>query len=115
LKRTLQTRTLRTILALVLMVGMGQVATAATLTPAAGVSSSTLSSGLAAKQANLAIFSSASYGTAGNGTTDDTAAIQSAITAAANANLVIPSGRYLISSPLNVSGPINRVEFNQIQ
>ncbi|ENJ7662107.1 glycosyl hydrolase family 28-related protein [Pseudomonas aeruginosa] len=41
------------------------------------------------------------YGATGNGTTDDTAAIQAAITAAGqNADVVFPSGTYLITSTL---------------
>jgi len=47
------------------------------------------------------------FGAVGNGTTDDTAAIQAAITAAINAGggkVYLPAGNYLISSTLNITG-----------
>lgn len=40
------------------------------------------------------------YGATGNGTTDDTSALQSALNAAAGAALYLPSGRYKVTSPL---------------
>lgn len=48
------------------------------------------------------------YGATGNGTTDDTSAIQAAITAAGASNACyFPAGTYIISSPLNlVSGGV---------
>ena len=42
------------------------------------------------------------YGAQGNGTTDDTAAIQSALTAASGNTLFFPMGRYLVSGQLFV-------------
>jgi hypothetical protein len=49
-------------------------------------------------------FNVKQYGALGNGTTDDTAAVQAAITAAAGGGVVFfPSGSYIINSPLNLS------------
>ena len=43
------------------------------------------------------------YGATGNGSTDDTAAIQACVTAAAGSRVVLPAGTYLISSPITLS------------
>ena len=43
------------------------------------------------------------YGATGNGTTDDTGAIQAALTAAAGGALYLPAGQYLISNTLLIS------------
>lgn len=49
-------------------------------------------------------FNVKQYGATGNGSTDDTAAVQAAITAAAGGGVVFfPSGSYIINSPLNMS------------
>lgn len=48
------------------------------------------------------------YGAKGDGTTDDTAAIQSAINALANGgNLYVPAGRYKLTNQINVPYTIN--------
>jgi hypothetical protein len=48
-------------------------------------------------------FNVKTYGAAGDGTTDDTAALQSALTAAANGGVVLlPSGTYVVSGTLNI-------------
>ena len=44
------------------------------------------------------------YGATGDGATDDTAALQAAITASAGNALVIPDGNYLVSSTITLSG-----------
>ncbi|WP_246560513.1 glycoside hydrolase family 55 protein [Kitasatospora kifunensis] len=45
------------------------------------------------------------YGATGNGTTDDTAALQAALSAApAGGTVYLPPGTYLVSSPLTVNG-----------
>ena len=44
------------------------------------------------------------FGATGNGTTDDTAAIQAAINAAGTGMVFFPQGNYLISTTLNISG-----------
>ncbi len=52
------------------------------------------------------VINAKQYGAMGNGTTDDTAAIQAAINAASGTNQAcyIPAGTYLISSQLNLDG-----------
>lgn len=53
-----------------------------------------------------------SYGAKGDGTTDDTAAIQAAVTAAATAGggtVYLPAGRYILSGSLNWSTGVNLV------
>jgi hypothetical protein len=52
-------------------------------------------------------FNVLGYGATGNGTTDDTAAVQAALTAAAVAGgtVFFPAGTYLITSQLTVQGP----------
>ncbi|MGF7228356.1 MAG: glycosyl hydrolase family 28-related protein [Candidatus Saccharibacteria bacterium] len=71
------------------------------------VADSTQATGLAWKR-NMAGMATnvMDYGATGNGSTDDTAAIQSAITAAKTSTqaLFFPPGNYLISSTLNVGG-----------
>ena len=74
----------------------------------------------ATSQANTAVSASATvtidaatsginpknYGATGNGTTDDTAAINSAIAALTpGASLVFPCGTYLVSSQLSIKSP----------
>jgi len=49
------------------------------------------------------------YGASGNGTTDDLAAINNAITALSSGDLYLPSGTYLISDDLTVSDNIKLV------
>ena len=44
------------------------------------------------------------YGAVGDGTTDDTAALQAAITAASGSSLIIPDGNYLVTSKITLSG-----------
>lgn len=44
------------------------------------------------------------YGAVGDGTTDDTAALQAAVTAAAGNALVIPDGNYFVTSTITLSG-----------
>ena len=58
------------------------------------------------KWSTSAAISVKDYGATGDGTTDDTAAIQNAITAAkaSTQRLFFPPGNYLISSTLNVGG-----------
>ena len=46
------------------------------------------------------------FGATGDGSTDDTSAIQAAVTAAANKSLYIPAGEYLITSNITVSSPM---------
>jgi Pectate lyase superfamily protein len=62
----------------------------------------------AAQVAAFPVFNvkSSTYGATGNGSTDDTTALQSAITAAASAGGVVylPPGTYVISVPLTVTG-----------
>lgn len=48
-------------------------------------------------------FSASTYGVKGDGSTDDTAALQAAINAAAGGVLVLPAGNYLISAPLKIT------------
>ena len=45
------------------------------------------------------------FGAVGDGVTDDTAAIQSAVTAAAGGRLYIPAGNYRVTSTVNVTHP----------
>lgn len=52
-------------------------------------------------------FDARDYGAKGNGTTDDTAALQAAITAAAGGTLFIPAGTYKVTSSITV--PSNSV------
>ena len=53
------------------------------------------------------------YGATGNGTTDDTAAIQAAINVAqaqsTAGSVIIPGGNYLVSSPLNITANFLRI------
>jgi hypothetical protein len=62
------------------------------------------------RQSSAATVSVKDYGTAGNGTADDTGAIQAAINAlgTAGGTVVFPPGNYLLngSSPLNLPAPI---------
>ena len=64
------------------------------------------------KQSSLGIVNVRDYGAAGNGSADDTAKIQSALTAAATAGQVayFPYGSYLISAPLVVTGSVRCAE-----
>jgi hypothetical protein len=57
-------------------------------------------------QRNLTSYNAKDYGATGNGTTDDTTALQAPLTAAKNAgggNVFVPAGTYLISAPLIIS------------
>jgi hypothetical protein len=58
--------------------------------------------------ANAGMYNVKAYGALGNGSTDDTAAIQAAIDAAeaAGAALFIPAGTYITSAALDITGPI---------
>lgn len=68
--------------------------------PRGGRTTSTLATYLA----NNAVFNVMDYGAKGDGTTDDTAAIQAALTAAAGTNGVVylPPGTYVISAALTM-------------
>lgn len=54
------------------------------------------------------VFNVKAYGATGNGSTDDTAAFQAALSAAVSstegATVIVPSGIYVVSSTLNLSG-----------
>lgn len=65
--------------------------------------------GASAQSSSSSFINVKSYGATGNGTTDDTAAIQSAINYCINGgnSLYFPAGTYLVSSQLNVTGTIN--------
>jgi hypothetical protein len=54
---------------------------------------------------NIAVNAKA-YGVVGNGTTDDTVAMQNALNAAANGSLFIPKGTYLLSNALIIPSNI---------
>ncbi|MFG2970914.1 glycosyl hydrolase family 28-related protein [Streptomyces sp. NPDC048288] len=56
------------------------------------------------KQLDWAVATDAAYGATGNGTTDDTAALQAAVNAAAAAQktLYIPKGTYIVSTPISI-------------
>jgi hypothetical protein len=59
--------------------------------------------------AKAALFNAMSYGATGNGTTDDTAAIQSALTAAGNNGggvVYLPAGNYHLTNTLAVPGGV---------
>lgn len=58
--------------------------------------------------APIPFFNVKDYGATGNGTSDDTAAIQAAINAAQPANgiVLLPAGTYIVSTPLSVTSPI---------
>lgn len=61
-------------------------------------------------QAAGAVFDVRRYGAVGNGVTDDTTAVQAAITAAANGGTVLfPVGTYLITSALTVTASADNV------
>lgn len=49
------------------------------------------------------VFNAQAYGATGNGSTDDTAAIQAAITAAGAGIVYLPAGQYKVSSALSLS------------
>lgn len=55
---------------------------------------------------NIINVKNSTYGATGNGVTDDTAALQAAITAGANKYVFVPAGTYVISSALNVASPV---------
>lgn len=60
---------------------------------------------LAFNQLNGNIVNVADYGAVGDGVTDDTAAIQAAVNAAANRRLFVPAGTYL-HGPITISSPV---------
>lgn len=61
-------------------------------------------------EASTGSFNVVSYGATGDGTTDDTAAIQAAIDAAElalNATVFFPQGEYKITSPITINRPLH--------
>lgn len=95
----------------VLMAGVGAMGTAAlgaTLisSPPAGATVKTYNGILLDEGGAVFNVMASAYGATGNGTTDDTSAIQSAITAAsaAGGTVYFPAGTYKITSTLTVSG-----------
>lgn len=69
--------------------------------------------GAAVHSALTRTFSVKDYGAVGNGTTDDTAALNAAMNAARLSNgrrgghVIIPAGRYLVSAPINLYGGVS--------
>lgn len=55
------------------------------------------------------IFNAKAFGAIGDGTTDDTSAIQAAIDAAADGTLIIPPGTYKLTSVVTIGSPL-RIE-----
>ncbi len=65
---------------------------------------------VAARLDNQAVINVKDYGATGDGVTDDTAAIQAAITAApAGTTVFFPAGVYLVSSPVRLRGGLSYV------
>lgn len=70
-----------------------------------GVNSATTAA-LALKQSLIGFYNVKDYGAIGNGTTNDTTAIQAAVTASiaatGNANIIFPNGRYKVNSIITI-------------
>ncbi len=74
-----------------------------------GISSAhSLLSSVVARLDNQAVYNVKDYGATGDGVTDDTAAIEAAITAApAGTTVFFPAGVYLVSSPVRLRGGLS--------
>jgi len=66
----------------------------------------TASTRVLATNGNTTYNAKTTYGATGNGSTDDTAAIQNCLTAAAGNIAYVPSGTYMMNDTLNISGTV---------
>lgn len=76
----------------------------------------TSESGTIATLTNNAIFNVKNYGAVGDGVTNDTAAIQAAITAAAGSIVLVPAGTYVVTSTLtyNTTGNVAGLQLHGV-